>query len=107
MPNNIPTPNKLGKYQQLIAKKPIAFTAAVFFVMFAFNYYVIFQKNKDAEQYWKELYEKERGEKDRLKDQLLMKAGVIERQNTIIKEADSTLREKTSNEAEQILKAKR
>ena len=104
MPNNIPTPETLGKFQKLIAQNPIAFTAAVFFLMWALNYTIMINKNSDAEQYWKELYEKERYEKDKLKDDLLYKAGVIERQNSIIKEADSTLRKKTINEAEQILK---
>ena len=93
--------NQLGKVQQLISKNPLAFVAAVFFVMFWTTYFINMNKNDDAEQYWKELYEKERGEKDALKDQLLKKAGYIEKET--IKKADSTLREKTQEQAKTLL----
>lgn len=98
-----PNANEVGKFQQLITKNPVAFTAAVFFLMFWVTYFINMRKNNDAEQYWKELYIKEREEKDRLKDDLLIKAGVIEKQNAVIIEADSTLREKTEEQAKTIL----
>ena len=63
--------------------------------------FININKNRDAEEYWKELYEKERGEKDALKDKLLTKAGYIE--NETIKKADSTLREKTQEPAKTLL----
>ncbi|MFP3835362.1 hypothetical protein [Chryseobacterium sp. SIMBA_028] len=96
-----PNTNEIGKIQSLIAKNPVAFIAAVFFLMFWVTYFININKNNSAEQYWKELYEKERGEKDALKDQLLTKAGYIQRET--IKQADSTLREKTQEQAKQIL----
>lgn len=95
---------QLGKFQQLIVKNPIAFVAAVFFLMFWITYFININKTSDSEQYWKELYEKERGEKDQLKDELLIKAGIIERQQHVIKEADSTLRNNTMPEAQELLK---
>jgi len=96
-----PNTNQIGRFQQLITKNPLAFVAAVFFLMFWITYFINLNKNSDAEQYWKELYEKERGEKDALKDKLLKKAGIIEEET--IKRADSTLREKTQEQAKQIL----
>lgn len=99
-----PNSEHVGKFQQLISKNPLAFVASVFFIMFWITYFININKNSDSEQYWKELYEKERGEKDRLKDELLFKAGIIERQQHIIKEADSTLRNNTMPEAKELLK---
>ncbi|WP_336704378.1 hypothetical protein [Chryseobacterium indologenes] len=96
-----PNTNQIGRFQQLITRNPIAFVAAVFFIMFWITYFININKNNDSEQYWKELYEKEKWEKDALKDQLLRKAGYIEKET--IKKADSTLREKTQEQAKQIL----
>lgn len=100
-----PNSNELGKFQQLIIKNPLAFVAAVFFLMFWVTYFINIRKNSNSEQYWKELYEKERGEKDKLKDRLLMKAGYIEEET--IKKADSTLREKTQEQATTLLNQKK
>lgn len=97
-----PSTNDVGKFQQLISKNPIAFVASVFFLMFWITYFINIRKNNSAEQYWKELYEKERGEKDELKDELLMKAGYIKQET--IKKADSTLREKTQEQAVSLIK---
>ena len=96
-----PNTNQIGRFQQLIARNPIAFVAAVFFIMFWITYFININKNSDSEQYWKELYENEKWEKDALKDQLLRKAGYIEKET--IKKADSTLREKTQEQAKTIL----
>lgn len=96
-----PNPNEIGKFQQLITKNPIAFVASVFFLMFWVTYFLNIRKNNSSEQYWKELYERERGEKDRLKDELLIKAGYIK--DETIKKADSTLREKTQEQATLLL----
>ncbi|MGE8528522.1 hypothetical protein [Chryseobacterium rhizosphaerae] len=96
-----PNTSEIGKIQNLITKNPYAFAASVFFLMFWITYFININKNSDAEQYWKELYEKERGEKDALKDQLLTKAGYIEKET--IKKADSTLREKTQEQAKTLL----
>lgn len=100
-----PNSNELGKFQQLIIKNPLAFVAAVFFLMFWVTYFINIRKNTNSEQYWKELYEKERGEKDKLKDELLMKAGYIKEET--IKKADSTLREKTQEQATTLLNQKK
>ena len=96
-----PNANQIGKIQNLIAKNPVAFIAAVFFLMFWVTYFLNINKNNSAEQYWKEKFEKEQNEKDRLKDELLMKAGYIKQET--IKEADSTLREKTQQQATTLL----
>ncbi len=102
MPNRL-NPDTFGKFQNLIVKNPIAFVAAVFFLMFFGTYYINIRKNSNEVEVWKTLYEKERAEKDRLKDQLLIRAGIIEKQNEIIKEVDSTLRDNTEYETIKIL----
>lgn len=96
-----PNTNQIGRFQQLIARNPIAFVAAVFFVMFWITYFIHLKKSNDDAEYWKEKFENEQEQKDALKDQLLRKAGYIE--NETIKKADSTLREKTQEQAKQIL----
>lgn len=98
-----PNTNNVGKFQQLIIKNPIAFVASVFFILFWVTYFINIRKNNDAEQNWKELYLKEREEKDNLKNDLLVKAGVTERKNEEIKLADSTLRKQTQEQAKTIL----
>jgi len=97
----VPSSTEVGKFQRLITKNPIAFVASVFFLMFGITYFINIRKNNSSEQYWKELYEKERGEKDRLKDELLIKAGYIK--DETIKKADSTLREQTQEQATTLL----
>lgn len=96
-----PNTNQIGRFQQLIARNPIAFVAAVFFVMFWITYFIHLKKSNDDAEYWKEKFENEQKQKDALKDQLLTKAGYIEKET--IKKADSTLREKTQEQAKQIL----
>lgn len=102
MPNNIPTPENVGKFQKLIIQNPIAFAATVFFIMFSITYGINIRKNNDSEKYWKELYEKERNEKDRLKDELLIKAGVLEKAKEVIIEADSTLKYNVSEKIQKL-----
>lgn len=97
-----PNTNELGKYQQLIAKNPVAFVAAVFFLMFWITFFINIRKNNNAEEYWKELYEKEKWQKDQLKDELLQNAGYIKKET--LKKADSTLREQTQEQATSLLK---
>lgn len=106
-----PTPETVGKFQQLITKNPTAFAAAVFFIMFAFTYTINIRKNNSAEQYWKELYLKERDKNDDLQTELLVRAGVIDRkqnviekQNTVIKKADSTLKDNVAETIEKLTK---
>lgn len=89
--NTLPNSNEVGKWQQLIAKNPVAFTATIFFLMFGITYFINIRKNNDAEQYWKELYLKERAEKDKLKDELLVKAGLLNEYREVAKKADSTI----------------
>lgn len=102
MPNPKLTPENLGKFQKLITQNPIAFSAAVFFVMFAFTYGINISKNNEAEQYWKELYLRERDKNDALQMQLLIKAGVLEKAKEVIIEADSTLKNNVSEKIEKL-----
>lgn len=111
MPETPLNPENLGKIQRLIIKNPIAFVAAVFFAMFCLNYFIIINKNSDSEQYWKELYQKERDKNDALQLELLIKAGVldnkdrvIEKQNQVIKKADSTLKDHVSETLQKLKK---
>lgn len=99
----IPNPQILGKLQNLVVKNPLGFVATVFFFTTFVTYFLIIRRSGDAEQNWKELYLKERAEKDELKNELLIRAGIIERQNMIIKEVDSTLRDNTELETTKIL----
>lgn len=104
-------PGELGKFQKLLAKNPLAFVGAVFFVMFCVTYWINIDKNSDSEQYWKELYQKERDKNDALQLELLIKAGVldkkdrvIEKQNQVIKKADSTLKDNVSETLQKLTK---
>lgn len=99
-------PKNIDRFTKLITKYPISFVAAVFFCMFWVTYFINIRKNEDAEEVWKELYLKERSEKDKLKNQLLIKAGIIEKQNEIIKNTSDTLRNSTETEVRELLKSK-
>lgn len=101
---NIPNAKEVGALQKLIQKSPAAFTAAIFCIAFATMYYLNVQKNNDAEKYWKELYIRERNRNDHLTTELLIKSGVIEKQNEVIVKADSTLKDNVAVKVEKILK---
>ncbi|WP_312900195.1 hypothetical protein [Chryseobacterium taichungense] len=96
-----PNINQIGKIQQLIIKNPFAFVASVFFLMFFVTYFINLRANSDSVDYWKKQYEEEKKAKDKLKDELLMKAGYIKEET--IKQADSTLRQKTQEQATTLL----
>lgn len=102
MPQPDLTPENIGKFQKLILNNPVGFVAAVFFIMFGFTYGINLMKNNDSEQYWKEMYEKERGKNDRLNEQLLIKAGVLEKAKEVIIEADSTLKNNISEKIQKL-----
>lgn len=102
----LPDSKEIGKFQQLIIKNPIGFVAAVFFVMFGVTYFINIRKNDSSEDYWKEMYEKEKEDNDDLKLQLLINAGVLKKQNEVIKEANTTLREETAEDAKSILNSR-
>lgn len=102
MPQNNLSPENVGKFQRLIIQNPLAFVAAVFFLMFTTTYFLNIGKNNDAEQYWKELYIKERDKNDELQTQLLIKAGVLEKAKEVIIEADSTLKNKVSEKIQKL-----
>ena len=102
MPDPNLTPENIGKFQKLIINNPVGFVAAVFFIMFGFTYGINLAKNNDSEDYWKEMYEKERGKNDRLNEQLLIKAGVLEKAKEVIIEADSTLKKNTSEQIQKL-----
>ncbi|MEI7489291.1 MAG: hypothetical protein WCJ72_18130, partial [Chryseobacterium sp.] len=86
-----PDSNQVGKFQQLIIKNPLAFVASVFFIMFWITYFLNVRKSDNSESYYKKLYEYERNKNDNLNNDLLIKAGIIEKRNEEIKIADSTL----------------
>lgn len=92
----------LDKFTQLIAKHPIAFVAAVFFCMFWITYFINVRRIEQGESTWKELYFKEKKEKEELTELLLIKANIIENQN----KQDTLLREETQNQVKQLLKSK-
>lgn len=98
-----PNTNEIGKIQQLIIKNPFAFVGSVFFLMFWITYFINLKNSNSSEDYYKRLYEEERKKNDDLNTKLLIKAGVIEKQKAESKEADSTLREQTLEQAKQIL----
>lgn len=100
----LPDAKEVGEFQKLIAKNPIAFTTAIFFIMFGITYFINIRKNDEAEEYWKELYINERAQKDNLKDQLLINAGVIKKQNEVIIKADSTLKDNVGAKVEKLMK---
>lgn len=102
MPQNQLNPENVGKFQKLIAQNPIAFSAAVFFIMFAFTYGINLRNSSSNEDYWKELYLKERDKNDQLQTQLLIKAGVLEKAKEVIIEADSTLKQNTAEQIENL-----
>lgn len=99
----IPSTEDVGNIQKLIVKNPIAFVAAIFCIAFGFTYYININKNSDAEQYYKELYEAERNRNDRLTTELLINKGVIRRQEEVIIKADSTLKDNVSVKVDKIL----
>ncbi|NML70022.1 hypothetical protein HHL23_09435 [Chryseobacterium sp. RP-3-3] len=99
-----PNTNQIGKIQSLIAKNPVAFIAAVFFLMFWITYFINLDSSKESKEDYKTLYNEERRKNDNLNYQLLIKAGIIERNNEEMKLADSTLRNQTQEQAKTILK---
>lgn len=99
----LPSVQDVGNVQKLIIKNPIAFVAAIFCIAFGFTYYININKNSDAEQYYKELYEAERNRNDRLTTELLINKGVIRRQEEVIIKADSTLKDNVSLKVDKIL----
>lgn len=99
----LPNVQDVGNVQKLIIKNPIAFVAAIFCIAFGFTYYININKNSDAEQYYKELYEAERNRNDRLTTELLINKGVIRRQEEVIIKADSTLKDNVSLKVDKIL----
>ena len=86
MPNtNIPLkPEEYGKWVRLFAKYPIPVLAVLLFFMFVTAYTINFRLMKAtqdtsdrAANVWKELYLKERAEKDSLKTQIIVTSGII------------------------------
>lgn len=102
MQDNIQDIDKLSRVTQLIAKHPISFVAAVFFCMFWATYYINIRKNEDSEETWKELYIKEKENNEKLKNQLLIKNGIIDG----MQKQDTILREETKQQVEQLLNSK-
>lgn len=102
MPQPNLTPENVGKFQKLISQNPVAFSAAVFFIMFIATYWINVNNSNTNEEYWKELYLKERDKNDRLQTQLLIKAGVLEKAKEVIIEADSTLKNNVSEKIQKL-----
>ncbi|WP_407402251.1 hypothetical protein [Chryseobacterium sp.] len=103
---NLPNSKEVGKFQQLIIKNPLGFVAAIFFLMFGITYFINIRKNDIAEQDWKELYEGEKKKNEDLTYQLLVKAGVLNKQEKEILETNKKIKEETADAAIEILKSK-
>lgn len=103
----VPNSTEVGKFQQLIIKNPLAFVGAVFFLMFGITYFINIRKNDSAEEYWREQYEAEKKRNEDLTYQLLINAGVLKKQDEVIKEANTTLREETADAAKEILNSRK
>lgn len=102
----LPNSKEVGKFQQLIIKNPLGFVAAIFFLMFGITYFINIRKNDNAEQNWKELYEGEKKKNEDLTYQLLVKAGVLNKQEKEILETNKKIKEETADAAIEILKSK-
>jgi len=99
----LPNAKEIGAIQNLIDKKPLAFVAALFAILFGGLFFLHLRTKDDSSEYWKELYMQEKASKDLLKDQLLIKAGVIERQNEVIIKADSTLKDNVTEKINKLI----
>ena len=56
----VPSSTEVGKFQRLITKNPIAFVAAVFFVMFWITYFINLNDSSESKDDYKKLYTEER-----------------------------------------------
>lgn len=94
----------IRKMTELIAKHPVSFVAGVFFCMFWATYFIHIRREENEVEFWRELYLKEKDEKDEFRKELMIKAGIIEKQNAIIKQKDTILRNETEKQVEKINK---
>lgn len=99
-----PNSGKVSRYAETIAKNPIAFVGAVFFMMFWVTYFInIYAKSEDC-SYWRIQYEVERKKNDKLNTQLLIQNGIIQIQGKQMKTEDSIIRSETKHQVERLLK---
>lgn len=96
--------DKLSKIQELIERNPVAFLAAVFFVLFGTLFYMFLNKHSkeqdDCEKeiiYWKNKNDIAQKEKDNLTTALLV-------QHKVIHKVDSTVKKELDNEIQTILR---
>ena len=68
--------------------------------MFLINHYIANRRYEEEIVQWKELYIKEKDKNDDLQNQLLIKAGIIER----LKKEDDTIKNKTEDTVKEVLK---
>lgn len=98
--NGLVVTESISRFTILIAKYPAAFVGALFGVMFLINHYIANRRYEEEIIQWRELYIKEKDKNDDLQNQLLIKAGIIER----LKKEDDTIKNKTEDTVKEVLK---
>ena len=98
--NGLAVTESISRFTILIAKYPAAFVGALFGVMFLINHYIANRRYEEEIVQWRELYIKEKDKNDDLQNQLLIKAGIIER----LKKEDDTIKNKTEDTVKEVLK---
>lgn len=98
--NGLVVTESISRFTILIAKYPAAFVGALFGVMFLINHYIANRRYEEEIVQWRELYIKEKDKNDDLQNQLLIKAGIIER----LKKEDDTIKNKTEDTVKEVLK---
>lgn len=98
--NGLSVTESISRFTILIAKYPAAFVGALFGVMFLINHYIANRRYEEEIVQWRELYIKEKDKNDDLQNQLLIKAGIIER----LKKEDDTIKNKTEDTVKEVLK---
>lgn len=98
--NGLVVTESISRFTILIAKYPVAFVGALFGVMFLINHYIANRRYEEEIVQWRELYIKEKDKNDDLQNQLLIKAGIIER----LKKEDDTIKNKTEDTVKEVLK---
>lgn len=98
--NGLTVTESISRFTILIAKYPAAFVGALFGVMFLINHYIANRRYEEEIVQWRELYIKEKDKNDDLQNQLLIKAGIIER----LKKEDDTIKNKTEDTVKEVLK---
>lgn len=98
--NGLAVTESISRFTILIAKYPAAFVGALFGVMFLINHYIANRRYEEEIVQWRKLYIKEKEENDKLQNELLIKAGIIQR----LKKEDDVIKDKTEDTVKEVLK---